>query len=49
MDDSLRQIDDLIEGFEVATSAFSAWVIPVSCGILTGLFVVQRSGTAVEA
>lgn len=35
-----------VEGFEVATSAFSAWVIPVSCAILSGLFVVQRWGTA---
>jgi KUP system potassium uptake protein len=35
-----------VEGFEVATSAFSAWVIPVSIAILVGLFAVQRRGTA---
>jgi KUP system potassium uptake protein len=35
-----------VEGFEVATSAFSAWVIPVACAILVGLFTVQHRGTA---
>lgn len=35
-----------VEGFEVATSAFSAWVIPVSIAILVGLFAGQRRGTA---
>ena len=35
-----------VEGFEVATSAFAAWVIPVSCAILAALFLVQRTGTA---
>jgi KUP system potassium uptake protein len=35
-----------VEGFEVATSAFSAWVIPVSVAILVGLFAVQHRGTA---
>jgi KUP system potassium uptake protein len=35
-----------VEGFEVATSAFSAWVIPVSIAILVALFAVQQRGTA---
>ena len=35
-----------VEGFEVATSAFSAWVIPVSIAILVVLFAVQSRGTA---
>jgi len=35
-----------VEGFEVATSAFEAWVIPVSIAILALLFVVQHRGTA---
>ena len=34
-----------VEGFEVASSAFEAWVIPVACVILVGLFMVQRRGT----
>ncbi len=35
-----------VEGFEVATSAFADWVIPVSITILVGLFAVQARGTA---
>ena len=35
-----------VEGFEVATSAFSSYVIPVSIVILIGLFAVQHRGTA---
>ncbi len=35
-----------VEGFEVATSAFEAWVIPVSVAILIALFAVQSRGTA---
>lgn len=35
-----------VEGFEVATTAFSSWVIPMSITILIALFVVQRRGTA---
>lgn len=35
-----------VEGFEVATSAFEAWVVPVAIVILVGLFAVQRMGTA---
>ena len=34
-----------VEGFEVASSAFADWVIPVACVILVGLFAVQRRGT----
>ena len=34
-----------VEGFEVASSAFEAWVIPLACVILVGLFMVQRRGT----
>ena len=34
-----------VEGFEVATTAFESWVIPVSVAILVVLFVVQRRGT----
>ena len=34
-----------VEGFEVASSAFEAWVIPLACIILVGLFLVQRHGT----
>jgi KUP system potassium uptake protein len=34
-----------VEGFEVATTAFEAWVIPSSVTILVVLFVVQRRGT----
>jgi KUP system potassium uptake protein len=35
-----------VEGFEVATTAFADWVIPVSIAILVALFAVQRRGTA---
>jgi KUP system potassium uptake protein len=34
-----------VEGFEVASSAFEAWVVPLACVILVGLFMVQRRGT----
>jgi KUP system potassium uptake protein len=34
-----------VEGFEVASSAFEAWVIPLACLILVGLFAVQPRGT----
>ena len=34
-----------VEGFEVATTAFEAWVIPVAVAILVVLFLVQRRGT----
>ena len=35
-----------VEGFEVATSAFADWVIPMSVVILIALFSVQSRGTA---
>ncbi len=35
-----------VEGFEVATTAFSSFVIPVSILILVALFAVQHRGTA---
>jgi KUP system potassium uptake protein len=35
-----------VEGFEVATTAFDDWVIPVSIAILVALFAVQKRGTA---
>jgi KUP system potassium uptake protein len=35
-----------VEGFEVASSAFEDFVIPLACVILVGLFLVQRRGTA---
>ena len=35
-----------VEGFEVATTAFADWVIPVAVAILVALFAVQRRGTA---
>jgi KUP system potassium uptake protein len=34
-----------VEGFEVASSAFEDWVIPLACIILVALFMVQRRGT----
>ena len=33
------------EGLEVASPALKTWVVPISVGILIGLFVVQRHGT----
>ena len=35
-----------VEGFEVASSAFERFVIPLACVILVGLFLVQSRGTA---
>jgi KUP system potassium uptake protein len=34
-----------VEGFEVASSAFESFVLPIACVILIGLFSVQRRGT----
>jgi KUP system potassium uptake protein len=34
-----------VEGLGVATSAFSPIVVPLTCGILVALFLVQRRGT----
>ncbi len=36
-----------VEGLKVATPAFEPFVIPITVGILIGLFAVQRHGTAV--
>jgi KUP system potassium uptake protein len=36
-----------IEGLEVGTAAFKPYVVPISAGILVGLFLIQRHGTAV--
>ncbi|MBS1211175.1 MAG: potassium transporter, partial [Proteobacteria bacterium] len=35
-----------VEGLEVATPAFRPYVMPITLGILIGLFVVQHHGTA---
>jgi KUP system potassium uptake protein len=35
-----------VEGLNVATTAFESYVLPITCGILIGLFMVQRQGTA---
>ena len=35
-----------IEGISIATPMFNQWLEPLSIGILTGLFLVQRHGTA---
>lgn len=34
-----------VEGLRVATTALDAWVVPISVGILVGIFAVQRVGT----
>ncbi|MCM2326539.1 MAG: potassium transporter Kup [Lysobacter sp.] len=35
-----------VEGLEIATPLFARWVIPITLVILTGLFLIQRHGTA---
>jgi KUP system potassium uptake protein len=35
-----------IEGLHVATPAFQRWVVPLTVGVLTGLFWIQKRGTA---
>jgi len=35
-----------VEGLEVATPLFAPFVIPITLGVLTGLFFIQRQGTA---
>jgi KUP system potassium uptake protein len=35
-----------VEGLEVAAPSLASWVLPLTVGILTGLFLVQRRGTA---
>ena len=36
-----------VEGLEVGTAAFTPFVMPISLGILIGLFLIQRHGTGV--
>ena len=36
-----------VEGLEVGTSAFKHYVVPLSAGILVGLFLIQKHGTSV--
>jgi KUP system potassium uptake protein len=36
-----------VEGLEVGTTAFKPFVVPIAVGILVGLFMFQRHGTAV--
>src|SRR5205814_5162725 len=36
-----------IEGLEVGTTAFKPYVVPLAAGILVGLFLIQKHGTAV--
>ena len=36
-----------VEGLEVVTPAFKPYVLPISIGVLIGLFAVQRFGTGV--
>jgi len=35
-----------VEGLEVATPLFTAYIVPITLGILVGLFWIQRHGTA---
>lgn len=35
-----------VEGLEVATPAFKPYIVPISLGILAGLFLIQKHGTA---
>lgn len=35
-----------VEGLKVATSVFNPFIIPLTIGILTGLFMIQKNGTA---
>jgi KUP system potassium uptake protein len=35
-----------VEGLEIATPALKPWVIPITIGVLVGLFAFQRRGTA---
>jgi KUP system potassium uptake protein len=36
-----------VEGLEVGTRAFKPYIVPISVGILTALFMIQRYGTGV--
>ncbi|TXH67334.1 MAG: potassium transporter Kup [Thiothrix sp.] len=35
-----------VEGISVATPQFEEWILPIALGILIGLFLIQRYGTA---
>jgi KUP system potassium uptake protein len=35
-----------IEGLGVATHAFEPWIVPITLGVILGLFMVQKRGTA---
>ncbi|MEO6799798.1 MAG: KUP/HAK/KT family potassium transporter [Rhodanobacter sp.] len=35
-----------VEGLELATPGFKTWVLPISAGILIGLFLLQRHGSS---
>ena len=36
-----------VEGLEVGTAAFKPYIVPISAGILIGLFAIQKHGTGV--
>jgi len=36
-----------VEGLEIGTAVFKPWIVPISTGILIGLFLIQRHGTGV--
>ena len=36
-----------VEGLEVGTSALKPYIVPISTGILAGLFLIQKHGTGV--
>jgi len=36
-----------VEGLEVGTAAFTPYVVPISIGVVIGLFALQRQGTSV--
>ena len=36
-----------VEGLEIGTAAFKPYVVPISAGILIGLFMIQKHGTGV--
>ncbi|MCW5591709.1 MAG: potassium transporter Kup [Burkholderiales bacterium] len=36
-----------VEGLEVGTDAFKPYIVPISTGVLVGLFLLQRHGTGV--
>jgi KUP system potassium uptake protein len=36
-----------IEGLEIGTDMFKPWIVPMSTGILIGLFMIQKHGTSV--